>query len=46
MDAAEEIGRNPTILMIQSECGRMSKLARDGTAQPVSRDQTLRRERR
>ena len=34
MDAAAEIGRNP-----------VSRLTRDGTAKPVSRDQILRRER-
>ena len=45
MDAAVEHGRNPvTKHQIQPEMG-MSRLTRDGTAEPVSRDQNLRRER-
>ena len=43
MDAAAEIGRNPLSKhRIQLEMGR---LTRDGTAELVSRDQILRRER-
>ena len=45
MDAATEFGRNPvsTSLSLSME---MSRLTRDGTtAEPVSRDQILRRER-
>ena len=47
MDAAAEIGRNPvvskcTIFSLRME---MSRLMRDGTAEPVSLDQILRRER-
>ena len=46
MDAAAELGRNPRSKhQIQPEYG-MSRLTRDGTAKPVSRDQILRRERR
>ena len=47
MDAAAEIGRNPVCKhQIQPEYGlEMSGLTRDGTAEPVSRDQILRRER-
>ena len=42
MDAAAEIGRNPgSKHHIQSI--EMSVLTRDGTAEPVSRDQILRR---
>ena len=45
MDAAAEFGRNPVSKhQIQPECG-MSRLTRDGTAEPVSRGQILRRER-
>ena len=45
MDAAAEIGRNLAIKHhIQLEY-EMSRLKRDGTAESVSRDQTLRRER-
>ena len=44
MDAAAEIGRNPVSKhQIQSE--QTSRLTRDGTAEPVSQDQILRRER-
>ena len=39
MDAAAEIGRNPV-----SSMEMMSRLTRDGVAEPVSRDQILRRE--
>ena len=43
MDAAAELGRNPVSKhQIQSEYGEMSRLTRDGTAEPVSRDQILR----
>ena len=43
MDAAAELGRNPVSRhRIQPEYGEMSRLARDGTAEPVSRDQILR----
>ena len=42
MDAAAELGRNSVSkLQIQPEY-EMSKLTRDGTAEPVSRDQILR----
>ena len=45
MDAAAEIGRNPASKhQIQPET-EMSRLTRDGTAEPVSRDQIIRRER-
>ena len=40
MDAAAEIERNSVSLSIE-----MSRLTRDGTAEPVSRGQILRRER-
>ena len=45
MDAAADLGRNPvsTGFSLSME---MSRLARDGTAEPISRDQFLRRERR
>ena len=43
MDAAAELGRNPVSKhQIQREYGEMSRLTRDGTAEPVSRDQILR----
>ena len=43
MDAAAELGRNPgSKHQIQPEYGE-SRLTRDGTAEPVSRDQILRR---
>ena len=45
MDAAAEIGRNPYVSTRFSLSMKMSRLARDGTAEPVSRDQILRRER-
>ena len=40
MDTAEELGRNPV-----SKHQIQPRLTRDGTAEPVSRDQILRRER-
>ena len=42
MDAAAELGKNPvsTIFSLSVE---MSRLTGDGTAEPVSRDQILRR---
>ena len=45
MDVVAELGRNPvsTLFSLTME---MSRLARDGTAELVSRDQFLRRERR
>ena len=43
MDAAAELGRNPVSKhQIQPQHG--DEQARDGTAEPVSRDQILRRE--
>ena len=43
MDAAAELGRNPVSKHhIQPEYGEMSRLTRDWTAGPVSRDQILR----
>ena len=43
MDAVAEIGRNPVSKhQIQPEYVEMSRLTRDGTAEPVSRDQILR----
>ena len=43
MDAAAELGRNPVSKhQIQPEYREMSRLTRDGTAEPVSRDQILR----
>ena len=47
MNAVAELGRDPVLSKhhIQPECGDKSRLARDGTAEPVSRDQILRRER-
>ena len=45
MDAAAELGRNP-VSKHQIQPGmEMSRLTRDRTAEPVSRDQVLRRER-
>ena len=40
MDAAAELGKNP-VSKHQSLSMEMSKLTRDGTAEPVSRDQFL-----
>ena len=46
MGAAAEIGRNPVGKhQIQPEYMEISMLTRDGTAESVSRDQILRRER-
>ena len=42
MDAAAELGRNPVSSTIFSLSMEMSKLTRDGTAEPVSRDQIFR----
>ena len=42
MDAAAEFGRNPVVSTRFSLSMEMSKLTRDGTAEPVSRDQILR----
>ena len=43
MDAVAELGRNHVKKhQIQPEYGEMSRLTRDGTAEPVSRDQILR----
>ena len=46
MDAAAEFGRNPVSKhQIQPGYGDEQGLTRDGTAEPVSRDHFLRRER-
>ena len=45
MDAAAEIGRNVVSKHEIQPVWRMSTLTRDGTAEPVSQDQILRRER-
>ena len=42
MDAAAELGRNPVSKTRFSLSMEMSRLMRDGTAEPVSRDQILR----
>ena len=42
MDAAAELGRNPQVSTRFSLSMEMSRLTRDGTAEPVSRDQILR----
>ncbi|CAM9567744.1 unnamed protein product [Ascophyllum nodosum] len=44
MDAAAKIGRNPVSISFSLSI-EMSRLTRDGTAEPVSRDQILRHER-
>ena len=44
MDAAAEIGRNPVSTRFSLSM-EISRLTRDGTAEPVSRDKILRRER-
>ena len=44
MDSAAELGRDP-ISTLFSLSMKMSRLTRNGTAKPVSRDQILRRER-
>ena len=41
MDAAAELGRNP----VSKHQIQMSRLTRDGTAEPVSRDEILRHSR-
>ena len=41
MDAAAELGRNPVSARFSLSM-EMSRLTRDGTAEPVSRDQILR----
>ena len=41
MDAAAELGRNPVSTRFSLSM-EMSRLTRDGMAEPVSRDQTLR----
>ena len=46
MDAAAELGRIPQVSTRFSLSMEMSRLTRDGAAEPVSRDQILRRERR
>ena len=43
MDAAAELGRNPVSKTRFSLNIEMSRLTRDGTAEPVSRDQIIRR---
>ena len=46
MDAAAELGRNPISISIRFSLSmEMSTLMRDGTAEPVSRNQILRHER-
>ena len=46
MDDAAELGRNPVRKQhISSLSMEMSRLTRDGTAEPVSRDQILRHKR-
>ena len=45
MDAAAGLGRNPVSKHQISLSREMSKLTRDGAAEPVSRNQILRRER-
>ena len=45
MDAAAEIGRNPVSKHHIQPVWEMSRLTRDGTAETVSRDQILSRER-
>ena len=43
MDAAAELGRNPVSKHIRFSLSmEMSRLTRDGTAEPISRDQILR----
>ena len=45
MDAVAELGRNPVSKHTRFSLSmEMSRLLRDGTAEPVSRDQILRRE--
>ena len=45
MDAAAEFGRNPVSKHHIQPSMEMRRLTRDGTAEPVSRDQILRQER-
>ena len=46
MDAAAELGRNPVSISTRFSLSmEMSRLTRDGTTEPVSRNQILRRER-
>ena len=46
MDAAAELGRNPASRSTRYSLSiEMSRLTRDGTAEAVSRDQIIRRER-
>ena len=46
MDAAAELGRNPVSKSTRFSLSmEMDRLTQDGTAEPVSRDQILRRER-
>ena len=48
MDAAAELGRNPVSIYVSTRFSlsmEMSRVTRNGTAEPVSRDQILRRER-
>ena len=46
MDAAPELGRNPVSVSTRFSLSmEMSRLTRDRTAEPLSRDQILRRER-
>ena len=46
MDAAAERGRNPVYVSTKFSLSmEMSRLTRDATAEPVSRDQILRHER-
>ena len=45
MDAAAELGRNPVSTHQIRQSLEMSRLTRDGTVEPVSRDENLRRER-
>ena len=42
MDAAAKLGKNPVVSTRFSLSMEMSRLTRDGTAEPVSRDQILR----
>ena len=42
MDAAAELGRNPVSTRFSLMSMKMGRLTRDGTAEPVSRDQILR----
>ena len=45
MDAVAENGRNPVSKdQIRPEWGRLGRVMQDGTAEPISRDQSLTRE--